>query len=128
MVRELITRRLAAALCVAYWLFILALPSVARSVSPPALPSNPRYAVEHFGERFALRAATVTALAQDRQGFLWMGNQIGGLRYDGSGIRRFEEVEKTMCHYIDLFLKALVGWLWVRGGNGIARLKPGPVT
>jgi len=125
MVRELITRRLAAALCVAYWLFILALPSVARSVSPPALPSNPRYAVEHFGERFGLSAATVTALAQDRQGFLWMGTQTGLLRYDGSRIRRFEEVEKTTGHYIDLLLKAPDGSLWVKGGHGIAHLKQG---
>src|SRR5436853_2777751 len=125
MVGELITRRLAAALCVAYWLFILALPSVARSVSPPALPSNPRYAVEHFGERFGLSAATVTALAQDRQGFLWMGTQTGLLRYDGSRIRRFEEVEKTTGHYIDLLLKAPDGSLWVKGGHGIAHLKQG---
>jgi len=125
MVRELITRRLAAALCVAHWLFILALPSVARSVSPPALPSNPRYAVEHFGERFGLSAATVTALAQDRQGFLWMGTQTGLLRYDGSRIRRFEEVEKATGHYIDLLLKAPDGSLWVKGGHGIAHLKQG---
>ena len=123
MVRELITGRLAAALCMAAWLFVLALPGM--GVSPPALPSNPRYAVEHFGERFGLSAVTVTALAQDRQGFLWMGTQTGLLRYDGSRIRRFEEVEKTTGHYIDHLLKAPDGTMWVKGGHGIAQFKHG---
>src|SRR5436853_6569950 len=123
MVKELITGRLAAALCMAAWLFVLALPGM--GVSPPALPSNPRYAVEHFGERFGLSAVTVTALAQDRQGFLWMGTQTGLLRYDGSRVRRFDEVEKITSHYIEQLLIGPDGTLWVKGGNGIAHLVQG---
>lgn len=87
------------------------------------LPSNARYAVEHFGDRFGLNAITVTSLAQDRLGFLWIGTQTGLLRYDGSRIRRFDEVEKTTSHYIDQLLMGPDGTLWVKGGNGIARLK-----
>ncbi|HYL15631.1 MAG TPA: diguanylate cyclase [Terriglobales bacterium] len=125
MVRELIPRRLATAVCAACWAFVLVLPGMAASVSSVSLPPNPRYAVSHFGESFGLSAVTVTALAQDRQGFLWMGTQTGLLRYDGSRIRRFEEVEKTTGHYIDRLLMAPDGTLWVKGGGGIAHLKQG---
>jgi diguanylate cyclase (GGDEF)-like protein len=117
-----IRQRLVAALCAACWAVAIALPSQGAVVSS-ALPSNARYAVEHFGDRFGLNAITVTSLAQDRFGFLWIGTQTGLLRYDGSRIRRFEQVEKTTSHYIDRLLIAPDGALWVKGGNGIGRLK-----
>src|SRR5438270_13800365 len=55
--------------------------------------------------------------------FLWSVTQSVLLRYDGSRIRRFEQVEKTTSHYTDRLLIAPDGALWVKGGNGIGRLK-----
>lgn len=110
------------ALCALLWSVACPRVSDASAISA-GLPSNARYAVEHFGDRFDLNAITVTSLAQDRLGFLWIGTQTGLLRYDGSRVRRFDEVEKTTSHYIDQLLIGPDGTLWVKGANGIARLK-----
>ena len=122
-----IRQRLVAVLCAACWVVAMALPSRGAMVSS-ALPSNARYAVEHFGDRFGLSAITVTSLAQDRLGFLWIGTQTGLMRYDGSRVRRFEQVEKSTSHYIDRLLIAPDGVLWVKGGNGIGYLRQDQFT
>jgi diguanylate cyclase (GGDEF)-like protein len=88
-----------------------------------ALPGHPHYAIEHFGDRFGLGVVTVTQLAQDRQGFLWIGTQSGLFRYNGSSVKRYGVDEGLPSYIIYQLLVAPDGQLWVRTQKGIARFE-----
>src|SRR5712664_499743 len=94
---------------------------VSATNSPP-VPNHPHYAIQHFGERFGLGSATVLTMAQDKQGFLWIGTQTGLFRYDGNGVTRFGRAEGLPGELVELILAAPDGNLWVRSRKGIARL------
>ena len=89
--------------------------------NPPPIPDHPHYAIQHFGERFGLGSATVLTMAQDKQGFLWIGTQTGLFRYDGNGVTRFGRAEGLPGELVELILAAPDGNLWVRSRKGIAR-------
>src|ERR1700704_6890492 len=89
--------------------------------NPPPIPDHPHYAIQHFGERFGLGSATVLTMAQDKQGFLWIGTQTGLFRYDGNGVTRFGRAEGLPGEMVELILAAPDGNLWVRSRKGIAR-------
>src|SRR6266576_887746 len=89
--------------------------------NPPPIPYHPHYAIQHFGERFGLGSATVLSMAQDKQGFLWIGTQTGLFRYDGNGVTRFGRAEGLPGELVELILAAPDGNLWVRSRKGIAR-------
>jgi diguanylate cyclase (GGDEF)-like protein len=88
---------------------------------PPPLPGHPRYAIEHFGERFGLGAATIESIAQDAQGFLWIGTHTGVFRYDGESIRHFGRDEGLPGERVKLILTPPDGQVWVRTTKGISR-------
>ena len=88
-----------------------------------SFPDHPHYAIEHFGERFGLGVVTVTQLAQDRQGFLWIGTQSGLFRYDGSSVKRFGVDEGLPSNLTYQLLVAPDGQLWVRTQKGLARFQ-----
>ena len=75
-----------------------------------------------YGQADGLANLTVTALAQDGDGYLWAGTQNGLYRFDGE---RFHRVD-TQTRLVDIV--ALVsdprGGLWVGTGNGLYRWKP----
>jgi diguanylate cyclase (GGDEF)-like protein len=85
------------------------------------LPDHPHYSIQHFGERFGLGTATILSMAQDSQGFLWIGTETGLFRYDGSGVTHFGRAEGLPGDYVELVLAAPDGSLWVRSRQGIAR-------
>src|SRR5215471_11719412 len=84
-------------------------------------PDNPRYTSQRFGEQFGIGVVTATSLAQDHNGFLWIGTQTGLFRYDGSRVTGMAGVEPFVGHYIDLVLTGPDGSVWVEGFRGIAR-------
>ena len=88
---------------------------------PPVLPGHPHYSIQHFGEHFGLGSATILSLAQDSQGFLWIGTETGLFRYDGNGVTRFGRADGLPGESVDLVLAAPDGNLWVRTRKGIAR-------
>lgn len=92
------------------------------------LPGNARYAVSHFGEYFGLSAVTVTSLAQDREGFLWIGTQTGVFRYDGATATHFGRSEGLPSEEVLMLLTAPDGGVWVRTTQGIAHFAQGRFT
>jgi ligand-binding sensor domain-containing protein len=102
--------------------FLLLTCNVPGSSRNLPLPDHPRYAIEHFGERFGLGAATVVSLAQDPQGFLWIGTQSGLFRYDGASAKHFGTSEGLPSEIVRLIVLAPDGGVWVRTRKGIARL------
>jgi ligand-binding sensor domain-containing protein len=84
-------------------------------------------------ERLTLGAgparSAVTAIAQDRAGFLWFGTREGLHRYDGYGFRVFRgDPARTSAlsssSITRLFLDSL-GRLWIGTEAGLNRLDPG---
>src|SRR5829696_8595050 len=69
---------------------------------------------------------SVTALAQDGDGFLWVGTQGGLLRWDGYRVRRYEADAKSTGALHDNFIQRLYtdprGTLWIGTSTaGLAR-------
>jgi diguanylate cyclase (GGDEF)-like protein len=92
--------------------------SAPRSLS---FPDNPRFTSQRFGEQFGIGVVTVTAMAQDNDGFLWIGTQTGLFRYDGSRVTRMTAAEPLVGHYLDSVLIAPDRSVWVGGFRGVAR-------
>ena len=92
-------------------------------VRPLSYPENPRFTSQRFGEQFGIGVVTATSMAQDHNGFLWIGTQTGLFRYDGSRVTHMSAVEPLVGHYIDLVLVAPDQSVWIAGIRGIARFK-----
>ncbi|MFD1468539.1 two-component regulator propeller domain-containing protein [Hymenobacter caeli] len=72
---------------------------------------------------------TVQCIAQDRQGFLWVGTQDGLSRYDGSAFRTFRADARQPGALAGNFVRALApdaarGGLWVGTGSGVCYYEP----
>jgi len=71
----------------------------------------------------------IQAIAQDRQGFLWLGTQDGLSRYDGSTFRTFRADARRPGTLVGNFVRAVAadpvrGGLWVGTGSGLCRYNP----
>ena len=73
---------------------------------------------------------TIHALAQTSDGFLWLGTEVGLVRFDGVNFATFDEHSKPALPSGDIrcLLAARDGALWIGTGDGLARMKDGAVT
>jgi diguanylate cyclase (GGDEF)-like protein len=101
------------------------LPGAVAEQPRVAFPSNPRLTVQRLEDQFGLSAVTVTTMGQDAEGFLWIGTQTGLYRYDGARVRKMNEVEGIVGHYVLDLLIAPDGTPWFAGSHGIAHYKDG---
>ena len=88
-------------------------------------PDNARFSVRRFQDQQGLGAATATCVAQDAQGFLWIGTQTGLYRFDGTRAKKMTEVESFIGHYVVDMLIAPDGTPWFAGTRGVAFYKDG---
>lgn len=96
------------------------------TATAPALPETPLF--KTFGTADGLPSSSVYTLAQDREGFLWIGSVEGLARYDGVGFEVFRHASNdphslpannTQTLHVDR-----EGRLWVATeGGGISRLE-----
>jgi ligand-binding sensor domain-containing protein/serine phosphatase RsbU (regulator of sigma subunit) len=101
-------------------LTLLAAPETARAQ---------RYGVstmfERLGRDQGLSESSVTALVQDKRGFLWVGTQNGLNRYDGYGFTVFRQDPNDSLSLSNSNIRALhedaSGTLWVGTQNGLNR-------
>ena len=89
-----------------------------------------RPAFRHLGFDEGLPHPIVTALAQDAQGFVWIGTQGGLARYDGYRLRRFQTGDGPGAlpdHNIQALHLDAQGQMWVatRGGGLLRYDAPG---
>ncbi|HEX4757871.1 MAG TPA: two-component regulator propeller domain-containing protein [Terracidiphilus sp.] len=72
---------------------------------------------------------TVQALAQTRDGFVWLGTEAGLVRFDGIGFQVFDRNSNPALPGNDVccMLEAQDGALWVGTGEGLARWKDGEI-
>ena len=73
---------------------------------------------------------TVQALVQTRQGFVWLGTEVGLVRFDGNGFQVFDRNSSPALPGNDVrcLLETRDGALWIGTSDGLARWKDGTVT
>jgi len=73
---------------------------------------------------------TVQAIAQTRDGFLWLGTEAGLVRFDGVNFAVFDEHSRPALPSGDIrcLLAASDGALWIGTSNGLASWRDGAVT
>ena len=86
--------------------------------------------LRQFGPTEGLRAPFIYALAQDRQGYLWLGTGDGLVRYDGSRFVSFTQKDGLAEDFVvSLRTDPATGYLWVghyQGGISVKKTAGGP--
>src|SRR5262245_43189404 len=97
------------------------LPCLALSV-----PRNPRFL--QLGVPQGLPQDTALAMVQDRQGFIWIGTQVGLARFDGYQVTAYRHDPIDPESLIDNYVKALYedskGRLWIGTRGGLVEYDP----
>jgi signal transduction histidine kinase/ligand-binding sensor domain-containing protein len=95
-------------------------------------PTTPlvNYGRQAWGMENGLPQNTVQALAQTRDGFVWMGTEVGLVRFDGNSFAVFDRNSSPALPGSDVrcLLKTKDGALWIGTSDGLARWKDGSVT
>jgi len=95
-------------------------------------PSTPlaNYGRQAWVMENGLPQNTVQALVQTKDGFVWLGTEVGLVRFDGNGFQAFDRNSTPALPGNDVrcLLAAKDGALWIRTSEGLARWKDGAVT
>lgn len=107
-------------------LALLALPWLPRTVHAAAPAPWSTLAHTSFLHHKAPSLGVGTSLAQDRQGFIWLGTQTGLMRWDGFQFRRYQAAPGKSGSLLDSYILNLrvdsTGRLWIgTNSGGIAR-------
>jgi signal transduction histidine kinase/ligand-binding sensor domain-containing protein len=73
---------------------------------------------------------TVQALAQSPDGFIWLGTEVGLVRFDGNGFQVFDKNTRPALPGNDIrcLLAAKDGSLWIGTSEGLAQWKDGTTS
>ncbi len=106
-------------------LLILALASICASLAVE--PSTPLadFARQSWVMENGLPQNTVQALAQTEDGFVWLGTEVGLVRFDGIGFQVFDRNSNPQLPGNDVRcrLAATDGTLWIGTNEGLAQWK-----
>ena len=102
-------------------LLLLALTPIAR-----AAPLSLRF--EHLGIEQGLTQESITAVLQDRHGYMWLGTQAGLNRHDGYRTTAFKNDPANTHSLLDNYIHALYedgnGTIWIGNKGGLDRYDP----
>ena len=92
-------------------------------------PSTPlaSYGRQAWGMENGLPQNTVQALVQTKDGFVWLGTEVGLVRFDGNSFQVFDKNTTPALPGNDVrcLLAASDGALWIGTSEGLARWKDG---
>ena len=108
-------------------LLLSCLPPV-RALEPTTPLAN--YGRQLWGMENGLPQNTVQALAQTKDGFVWLGTEVGLVRFDGNSFAFFDKNSTPALPGNDVrcLLETRDGALWIGTSEGLARWKSGEVT
>lgn len=81
--------------------------------------SSPRYIVESLGNKQGLNSSDVSALYQDKDGFIWVGTPPGVSKLDSYEVQNFTKVGERYLGQIHSITEDKAGTLWIGGINGL---------
>ena len=96
--------------------------AVCLTLLPGLLPAQ-RYSFKYYGDESGLPNQSISALAQDQCGFLWIGTESGLYRYDGKRFRTFTNTRGVPFTAIEALHLTASGTLWVATKETVARLR-----
>jgi len=95
-------------------------------------PTTPlaSYGRQSWGMENGLPQNTVQALAQTRDGYIWLGTEVGLVRFDGNSFAVFDKNSTPALPGADVrcLLETKDGALWIGTSEGLARWKDGTVA
>jgi ligand-binding sensor domain-containing protein len=112
---------------------ILAVLLLASALAGQALEpttSLANYGRQSWGMENGLPQNTVQALVQTRDGFVWLGTEVGLVRFDGNAFAVFDKNSSPALPGSDVrcLLAARDGALWIGTSEGLARWKNGALA
>ncbi len=78
-----------------------------------------------MGQAHGLPDGGITCIAQDADGFIWLGTENGLLRYEGGQARRWTRQDGLPSDHVDRILASPDGAIWVSTPQGLARFHRG---
>ncbi len=87
-----------------------------------------RYPFINYRSSEGLPQGNITALLQDREGFIWVGTQAGLGRFDGTRFQTFTTREGLAGNYITGLEMDRDGDIWVASQDGLNRLRAGRLS
>jgi diguanylate cyclase (GGDEF)-like protein len=86
------------------------------------LPAQ-RFSFQRYGEAQGLMNLVVTALLQDREGYIWVATYNGLFRYDGTSFKRYGEDEGFPAGSPGFLTETPDGTLWAMSRDALYRLQ-----
>src|SRR5438105_8542085 len=80
-----------------------------------------RYSFKSYGRDQGLTNMDLTAMLQDRTGFIWVATQNGLFWYDGKSFREFESMNESPSRDVEALHESSDGTLWVGTRRGLVR-------
>jgi signal transduction histidine kinase/ligand-binding sensor domain-containing protein len=112
------------------WLCLAAatFPAATMALEPTTPLSG--YGRQSWAMENGLPQNTVQALLQTRDGFLWLGTELGLVRFDGSAFQVFDRESTSGLPGNDVraLLETPDGALWIGTSEGLARWKDGAIA
>jgi signal transduction histidine kinase/ligand-binding sensor domain-containing protein/DNA-binding response OmpR family regulator len=102
------------------WAFVLLLTSVAAWAQPATLATK-RIRLEQFPASLILSQGSINCIAQDKEGFLWIGTWSGLIRYNGYSSTLFQAENlpgKLKSNKISCIYEDRKGRLWIGTHTG----------
>jgi diguanylate cyclase (GGDEF)-like protein len=87
-----------------------------------------RYPFINYRSSSGLPQSNITALLQDRYGFVWVGTQAGLGRFDGSRFETFTSQEGLAGNFITGLEMDRDGAIWVASQDGLNRIQGGRIS
>ena len=76
-------------------------------------------AFRQYGQQDGLTNLSVTALLQDRPGYIWVGTENGLFRHDGTGFELFSSTDGLEDTWVRDMIEDAAGRLWVGTGRDV---------
>jgi signal transduction histidine kinase/ligand-binding sensor domain-containing protein/CheY-like chemotaxis protein len=103
---------------------LLAAPATVAALDPRTLISQ--YTSDHWRTRDGLPQASVGAIAQTTDGYIWLATEEGLVRFDGVHFTVFDTTNSALTdNYISGLRGGRDGSLWVRTPNALFRYRAG---